>query len=58
MKVSDIVGLDSVRREDVDRDVIEMITDSDREFRVVEWWNLLGLDKDKSVGEVRDLRVI
>jgi hypothetical protein len=57
MKLSDIVGLDSVRR-DVDRDVIEMMIGSDRELRVVEWWDLLGLDKDKSVGEVRALRVI
>ncbi len=42
----------------MNRNVIEIMTDSDREFRVVEWWDLLGLDKDKSVGEVRDLRVI
>jgi hypothetical protein len=51
MKLSDIV------RRDVDRDVIEMMVNNDRE-RVVEWWDLLGLDKDKSVGEVRALRVI
>jgi hypothetical protein len=57
MKMSDIVGLDSVER-DVDRDVIEMMVDSDKELRVVEWWDLLGLDKDKSVREVRGMRLI
>jgi hypothetical protein len=40
MKLSDIV------RRDVDRDVIETMVDNDRELRVVEWWDLLGLDKD------------
>jgi hypothetical protein len=57
MTMVDVVGLDSVRR-DVDRDVIEMMVDSDKEFRVVEWWDLLGLDKDHSVSEVRKMRVI
>jgi hypothetical protein len=57
MTMMDMVGLDSVRR-DVDRDVIEMMVDNDKEFRVVEWWDLLGLDKDHSVTEVRKMRVI
>ncbi len=57
MKTSDIIGLDSVRR-DVDRDVIEMLHDWDKDVKVVQWWDLLGLDKDKNVNEVRALRVI
>jgi hypothetical protein len=46
--------LDSVRR-DVDRDVREMMMESAREVRFVEWWDLLGLDMDKTVTEVRKL---
>ncbi len=57
MRTSDIVGLDSVRR-DVDRDVVEMLHDLEQDVKVVQWWDLLGLDKDKTVGEVRALRVI
>jgi hypothetical protein len=57
MKMVDIVGLDSVRR-DVDRDMIEMMVDSDKELKVVEWWDLLGLGKDHRVSEVRKMRVI
>jgi hypothetical protein len=57
MKTADIIGLDSVRR-DVDRDVIEMLQDWDKDVKVVQWWDLLGLDKDKNVNEVRVLRVI
>ncbi len=57
MKTSDTVGLDSVRR-DVDRDVIEMLHDWDKDVKVVQWWDLLGLDTDKNVNEVRALRVI
>ncbi len=57
MKTSVIVGLDSVRR-DVDRDVIEMLHDWDKDVKVVQWWDLLGLDKDKNVNEVRAMKVI
>ncbi len=57
MRTSDIVGLDSVRR-DVDRDVIEMLHDLEKDVKVVQWWDLLGLDKDKTVSDVRALRVI
>jgi hypothetical protein len=57
MKTADIIGLDSVRR-DVDRDVIEMLHDLDKDIRVLQWWDILGLDKDKNVNEVRVLRVI
>jgi hypothetical protein len=57
MRTSDIIGLDSVRR-DVDRDVIEMFHDLEQDVKVVQWWDLLGLDQDKTVGEVRALRVI
>jgi hypothetical protein len=57
MKTSDTVGLDSVRR-DVDRDVTEMLHDWDKDVKVLQWWDLLGLDKDKNVNEVRALRVL
>jgi hypothetical protein len=56
MTENDIVSLDSLRR-DVDRDVIEMLKDGDKEVRIMEWWDLLGLDKDKTVMEVRGLGV-
>jgi hypothetical protein len=57
MRTVDIIGLDSVRR-DVDRDVVELLHDLDKDIKVVQWWDLLGLDKDKTVNEVRMLRLI
>jgi hypothetical protein len=57
MRTADVVGLDSVRR-DVDRDVVELLQDLNKDIKVVHWWELLGLDKDKTVNEVRMLRVI
>jgi hypothetical protein len=57
MRTADIIGLDSVRR-DVDRDVVELLCDLNKDIKVVHWWDLLGLDKDKTVSEVRLLRVI
>jgi hypothetical protein len=57
MKTADVIGLDSVRR-DVDRDVIEMLQDLDKDIRVLQWWDILGLDKDKTVNEVRSMRVM
>jgi hypothetical protein len=57
MRTADIIGLDSVRR-DVDRDVVELLCDLNKDIKVVHWWDILGLDKDKTVSEVRMLRVI
>jgi hypothetical protein len=57
MLTADIVGLDSVRR-DVDRDVMEMLQDLDKDIKVLQWWDLLGLDRDQNVTEVRALRVL
>jgi hypothetical protein len=57
MRTSDIIGLDSVRR-DVDRDVIEMFHDTEQDVKVIHWWDVLGLDQDKTAGEVRALKVI
>jgi hypothetical protein len=57
MRTSDVIGLDSVRR-DVDRDVIEMFQDTDQDVKVIHWWDVLGLEQDKTVGEVRALKVI
>jgi hypothetical protein len=57
MRTADIIGLDSVRR-DMDRDVVELLQDLNKDIKVVHWWDLLGLDKDKTVNEVRMLRVI
>jgi hypothetical protein len=42
-------------RRDVDRDVTEMLRDLEKDVKVVQWWDLLGLDKDKTVSEVRAL---
>jgi hypothetical protein len=57
MVTSDVIGLDSVRR-DVDRDVIEMLQDVDKDIKVLQWWDILGLDNDKTVNEMRLLRVM
>jgi hypothetical protein len=57
MRTADVIGLDSVRR-DVDRDVIEMFHDTDQDVKIIHWWDVLGLEQDKTVGEVRALKVI
>jgi hypothetical protein len=57
MTKSEACGLDSVRQ-DMDRDLKEVMMDSARGMKFVELWDLLGLEKDVTVTEMRKIGVI
>jgi hypothetical protein len=53
----DVVMMDGVRR-DVDRDIKEMLADNDEGVGIVEWWDILGFDKDLTVTEIGRMSLI
>ncbi len=57
MTDNDTVIMDNIRR-DVDRDIIDSLRDMDRKIRVLEWWDVLGLEGDKTVSEVKRMRLV
>jgi hypothetical protein len=57
MTDADTWTVDSVRR-DVDRDVKEVISEGGRNTRFLEWWDLLGLEGDASVTDIRRMGII
>jgi hypothetical protein len=52
MTQEDVWVMDSVRR-DVDRDIVDMLGDGDDGVSVIEWWDVLGFDKDMTVKEMQ-----
>ncbi len=57
MTDNDRVILDNIRR-DVHRDIIDSLKDMDRKIRVLEWWDVLGLEGDKTVSDVKRMRLV
>jgi hypothetical protein len=57
MTDADTWAVDSVRR-DVDRDVKEVISEGRRNTRFLEWWDLLGLEGDANVKDIRRMGII
>jgi hypothetical protein len=57
MTESDVWTTDGVRRE-VDRDVKEVVMEGGRNVRILEWWDLLGLDSDTTVTNIRRMGII
>ncbi len=57
MTENDIVVMDNLRR-DVDRDIVDTLRDMGKNIRVLEWWDLLGLDNDKTVAEVKKMKLV
>ncbi len=57
MTESDVWTTDSVRRE-VDRDVKEVVMEGGRNVRILEWWDLLGLESDTTVTNIRRMGII
>jgi hypothetical protein len=53
----DTVIMDNLRR-DVDRDVVETLRDIQKKVRILEWWDVLGLDSDKTIHDVKRMRLI
>jgi hypothetical protein len=49
--------MDGIRR-DVDRDIKEMLTDNDKGVGVMEWWDILGFEKDLKVTEIGKMNLI
>jgi hypothetical protein len=57
MTDNDIVIVDNLRR-DVDRDIVDTLRDADRRIRILEWWDILGLDSDKPAMDVKRMRLV
>jgi hypothetical protein len=57
MTDADTWAVDSVRR-DVDRDVKEVISEGKRNISFLEWWDLLGLDGDVAVTDIRRMGIV
>jgi hypothetical protein len=55
MNEEDIWVMDGIRR-DVDRDIKEMLADSDKGASIVEWWDILWFENDLTVTEIRKMR--
>jgi hypothetical protein len=52
MTQEDVWVMDSIRR-DVDRDIVDMLGDGDDGVSVIEWWDILGFEKDMTVKEMQ-----
>jgi hypothetical protein len=57
MNEEDVLLADGIRR-DIDRDIREMTLDMGKGVRVMDWWDLLGLEGDMTVREVKRLKVV
>ncbi len=57
MTEEDVLMADGIRR-DIDHDIREMVMDMGQRVRVMDWWEMLGLDGDMTAKEVKRLRVI
>jgi hypothetical protein len=57
MTDNDILIIDNLRR-DVDRDIVDTLRDVDRRIRILEWWDILGLDSDKTATDVKRMRLV
>jgi hypothetical protein len=57
MSEEDVLMADGIRR-DIDRDIKEMTMDMGKGVRVLDWWDLLGLEGDMTAREVKRLRII
>jgi hypothetical protein len=57
MTKDDVVVIDGIRR-DVDKDIVDGIREQDRTASILQWWEVIGLDKDMTAEETRDMRVV
>jgi hypothetical protein len=57
MTIEDVWMTDRVRR-DVDKDILEMLTDNDEGVSVLEWWDILGFERDMTVKETENMRIV
>jgi hypothetical protein len=51
------VVTDGIRR-DIDKDIVDGIREQDRTASILQWWEVIGMDKDMTVEETRDMRVV
>jgi hypothetical protein len=57
MTRDDVVVTDGIRR-DIDKDIVDGIQEQDRTASILQWWEVIGLKKDMTAEETRDLRVV
>ncbi len=42
----------------MDRDIVDTLRDVDRRIKILEWWDILGLDSDKPAMDVKRMRLV
>ncbi len=57
MTRDDVVVADGIRR-DMDKDIVEGIREQYRTASVLQWWEVIGMDKDMTVEETRHMGVV
>jgi hypothetical protein len=57
MTKDDVVVDDGIRR-DMDKDIVEGIREQDRLASVIQWWEVLGMEKDMTVEKTRRISVV
>jgi hypothetical protein len=57
MTKDDVVVIDGIRR-DVDKDIVDGIREQDRTASIMQWWEVIGLDKDMTAEETSDMKVV
>jgi|688.fasta_scaffold1009927_1 hypothetical protein len=43
---------------DVDRDIVDMLGDGDDGVSLIEWWDILGFEKDMTVREMQRMKIV
>ncbi len=57
MTDDDVWVADGIRR-DVDKDIVEMLMDRNRTVTKVDWWELLGTERDMTVWETKEMNIV
>jgi hypothetical protein len=57
MTDDDVWVVDGIRR-DVDKDIVEMLKDRNRTVTKVDWWEMLGTERDMTVRETKEMKIV
>ncbi len=57
MTKDDVVVIDGIRR-DVDKDIVDGIREQDGTASIMQWWEVIGLERDMTAEETSDMRVV
>jgi hypothetical protein len=57
MTKDDVVVTDGIRR-DIDKDIVDGIREQDRTASILQWWEVIGMNKDLTAEETSDMRLV